>query len=557
MPRITNPACRTWDFCIAGAGPCGLALAFELASLGEEVLLVEPGGSEPNAELADDSRAVIETPQTHSPMDIAVCRAMGGTSWFWGGRCVDYDEVDWIDRAFVPEAHWPIAQREVAPFYPRAAEYLLCGSDRFAIPLGRPLDAGITLDFVERWARESRIMLEHRDRLENTPGISIALHSPVVDLELASDGTRVESVTLGGSQGRQTIRARHFVLAMGGVETTRLLLHVQRRWPQLFGGQDGPLGRYYMGHISGKIADILFDRPQDADLLDFKLGQCGAYYRRRFMLTRATQLRHRVLNTAFWPDNPPFYDPSHLNGVLSAVFLALAFPATGRLLLPEAIRRAHTGPTPYRWGAHLKNAILGAPRGMAEIYEILRDRFIRKPRKPGFLVPNRAGRYALHYHAEQVPNALSRIQIAPETDRFGLSRARIDFRYCEQDVESVIDSHALLDDSLRKSGLGRLEYRYAPAVLSGQIWKQASDGVHQVGTTRMGTNARTSVVNPDLKVHGIDNLSVASSSVFPSSGQANSTFLAVAFSVRLAHHLSRLRAIEAEPIHCTPVACST
>lgn len=550
MPKIANPASRSWDFCIVGTGPCGLALAFELSSLGHEVLLLESGGQEPDPALAEDSRAILDTPLTHSAMDVAVCRALGGTSWYWGGRCVDYDEVDWLDRDFVPEARWPIASDVVRPFYARAAEILLCGSDRFELPLERRLTAGLTLDFVERWTRESRLMLEHRDRLENTPGIWIALNNPVVDLNLSSDGARVETIAVRHGETLQQVRARHVVLAMGGVETTRLLLHTQRRWPSHFGGVDGPLGRYYMGHISGKIADIVFDNPADADLLDFKLDGCGAYYRRRFMLTTAAQVQHRVLNTAFWPDNPPFYDPSHLNGVLSAVFLALAFPPTGRMLLPEAIRRAHTGPTPYPWGAHLRNAILGAPRGAADVYKILRDRFLRKPRKPGFLVPNRSGRYALHYHAEQVPNSASRIRAAEESDRFGLSRVRIDFRYCDQDVQSVLDSHALLDQALRANRIGRLEYRYSPHQLRDQVWKQASDGLHQAGTTRMGADSKTSVVDANLTLHSIDNLSVASSSVFPSSSQANSTFLAVAFAIRLAHHLSRLHTVEHQPLLC-------
>jgi len=331
------------------------------------------------------------------------------------------------------------------------------------------------------------------------------------------------------------------VLAMGGVETTRLLLHTQQRWPSHFGGVDGPLGRYYMGHISGKIASIVFNHPDSIDDLDFHLDGSGAYYRRRFMLTADAQLQHRVLNTAFWPDNPAFYDPNHRSGVLSAVFLALAFPPAGRRLLSEAIRLAHTGPRPYRLAAHLRNAILGAPRGAKDIYRILRDRFIGKPKKPGFLVPNQGGKYALHYHAEQVPHPNSRITLGAETDSFGVPRAVIDLRFTAQDIQSVIDSHQLLDQALQANNIGRLDYMYSLEELPTRVDAQASDGYHQVGTTRMGQDPAESVVDSNLKVHGLDNLFVASSSVFPASGQANSTLLAVAFGARLA---SRLHADE-------------
>ena len=155
------------------------------------------------------------------------------------------------------------------------------------------------------------------------------------------------------------------------------------------------------------------------------------------------------MNIAFWPDNPSFYDPSHGSGVLSSVFLALAFPPMGRRLLPEAIRLAHTGPRPYPVAAHLRNAILGLPRDAKYIYQMLRERFLIKPGKPGFLVPNRAGKYALSYQAEHLPCRDSRIQLSSETDSFGVPRAAIDLRYNDQDVQSVIDSLPLLDKALQ------------------------------------------------------------------------------------------------------------
>jgi choline dehydrogenase-like flavoprotein len=382
------------------------------------------------------------------------------------------------------------------------------------------------------------VILEHRARLLASERIRMSLTSTVTGLALSADGSRVESLSVSTSDGARTVRARRFVLAMGGVETTRLLLHVQRSLPALFGGVDGPLGRYYMGHISGKIASIVFDDPATINDLDFKLDPSGAYVRRRFMLTDESQIEHRVLNTAFWPDNPPFYDPAHGSGVLSAVFLALAFPPTGRFLLPEAIRLIHTGPRPYRLAAHLRNAVLGAVRGAKDILGILLHRFIKKPKKPGFLVQNRGGKYALHYHAEQIPNPDSRITIGDELDSASVPRAVIDLRFTPQDVQSVIASHAALDHALRANGIGRLEYWYTDDKLAERVYAQASDGFHQVGTTRMGDDPAHSVVDSNLKVHGLENLFIASSSVFPTTGQANSTLLAAAFAVRLAEHLA-------------------
>ena len=54
----------------------------------------------------------------------------------------------------------------------------------------------------------------------------------------------------------------------------------------------------------------------------------------------------------------------------------------------------------------------------------------------------------------------------------------------------------------------------------------------------MAKSAEDGVVDPQCKVHGVDNLYIASSSVFVTSGQANSTFMAVAFALRLVEHLA-------------------
>jgi choline dehydrogenase-like flavoprotein len=53
----------------------------------------------------------------------------------------------------------------------------------------------------------------------------------------------------------------------------------------------------------------------------------------------------------------------------------------------------------------------------------------------------------------------------------------------------------------------------------------------------MGTDITESVVDTDLKVHGLDNLHVASCAVFPSGGSSNPTFTMMALAMRLADHL--------------------
>jgi len=62
---------------------------------------------------------------------------------------------------------------------------------------------------------------------------------------------------------------------------------------------------------------------------------------------------------------------------------------------------------------------------------------------------------------------------------------------------------------------------------------------HACGTCRMGNDSKTSVVDANNKVHGIENLYVADASFFPSSGGINPGLTVVANALRVAKHLTR------------------
>ena len=70
-----------------------------------------------------------------------------------------------------------------------------------------------------------------------------------------------------------------------------------------------------------------------------------------------------------------------------------------------------------------------------------------------------------------------------------------------------------------------------------ELQKVESD--HEVGTSRLGDNPKTSVTDRDGKIHGIDNLFVADASVFPCVGVANSMLTITALGYRLAEHICK------------------
>jgi choline dehydrogenase-like flavoprotein len=385
--------------------------------------------------------------------------------------------------------------------------------------------------------KEPQLARIHQEKLERSKAIIVHLDSTVIDFDIDEVG-RVTPI-IAGRNGPIRVAARYVALAAGGLESTRLLLAVRARRPHLFGGLEGPLGRFYMGHLSGKIASLVLTHPTDAANFDFEVDCEGNFVRRRFVINDDVQLAEKLMNVAFWLDNPPLNDPRHGSGTLSAVFVALAIPPLGRRLTPEKIRFDHVGSGPHNYAGHGRNIVFDAPRSVANIVALLHNRFVK--RMPGFLIRNSKGRYALHYHAEHGPNPDSRVTLSDERDAFGLRRLRIDFRVADRDALSVVRAHRVLEQSLSASDQGMLDYWYPRERLLNEVMRQArSGGTHQLGTTRMGTDSATSVVDSNLKVHSLANLYVASSSTLPTPSQASPTLLAAALALRLAHHLKRM-----------------
>lgn len=525
------------DVCIVGSGPAGVTLALELARLGRKVLLLESGLEAPgDAQALSDAQIVAA--RRHDPMSAAVARRFGGTSNLWGGRSMPLDPIDFIPRPFAQNARWPIALADLAPHYEAACRYATCGDNAFDLPaLDRAqADASFDTRRIERASNRPWFQIAHRAALRDDPRIDIRLGVTVVDLLLHENGAVKSLVVAEGDGSRREITATTYVLAAGGLESTRLLLALQRKAPHLFGGAEGPLGRHYMGHVIGDIADIVFNDAETDAAFDFLRDGRGSWVRRRFTPSDATILANDLPNVCFWPVVPPVADPRHRSGPLSAVALALSMPVLGPALAPQAIRDRHI-PGRLAWGPHVVNVLRDSPGAVAFIARFLHARYLAKERISGYFLRNRARRYGLSYHSEQSPRAESRVTLARETDRLGLPRLEIDLRFHRDDAEALLRAHERLRVFLERTGLGRLDYRQPVEDCIAAIDAQMTHGTHQIGTARMGANRREGIVNADLACFDCPNLHVASSAVFPTSGAANPTLTIVALAVRLAGHL--------------------
>jgi choline dehydrogenase-like flavoprotein len=102
-------------------------------------------------------------------------------------------------------------------------------------------------------------------------------------------------------------------------------------------------------------------------------------------------------------------------------------------------------------------------------------------------------------------------------------------------MRTIIRAQQIIDEEIRGAGLGHLEI----ALKDETPPQNLHGGWHHLGTTRMHLDSHKGVVDEDCKVHGISNLFVAGSSVFPTGGYANPVLTIIALAVRLADHVKQ------------------
>lgn len=525
-----------------------MSVALEYARLlpGNSVLLVEYGGPGNHKANGLDDSIVVENLRNHHEPYECTNKGLGGTSATWGGRCVMYDEVDFVEREVIhPHCTWDVSLlEEVRPFLKKAAELLECGAGSFDLAThpnerGHRIAEGfvpgdVTDTVVERWSMPTRFGVRYKTEVEESKQIHL-LQGWAGDRfgHPNADGT-VESLTLRDAETGEEleIRAKAFVIAAGTQESTRLLLKNGHLFAPV-GGPPEALGKYYQGHVSGKIASVKFSGdPKKTDYGFIREGD-GTYIRRRFQFSKEVILRENLLNTAIWLDNPLYFDPAHRSGPMSFMYLAMITPVLGKRLAPPAIAESITKGKITGIPGHIRNILMGLPGSLVVPASIFFRRYCLRRKLPGVFLYSPENRYALHFHAEQVPCYENRMELSEDGETL-----RIHYDYVDADIDSVIRAHELLDDWLRKCGCGELEYWFPRKALPDAIRNMSRDGIHQSGTTRIGRDRSEGVVNSDLRVFGTSNVSVCSSSVFPTSGQANPTFLLCAFAARLARHLA-------------------
>jgi choline dehydrogenase-like flavoprotein len=503
------------DVCIAGSGPAGITIASELADAPLGVCLIESGGLEPRRSTKDTNVAE----QLGVPVDLAMFRghAFGGASNWWGGRrgrwfrLKPMDPLDFEARSWVPNSGWPFAYRELARYYDRASK-ILNGSGDFSIAAYRD---HLAPEFhneerqttIFQMSKPLRFGQHYRSLLARSANIRAYLHGRIIEIEEDANAPVVRYLHMATYGGRtHRISAKYFVLACGGLENPRLLLISKRKSAAGIGNEHDVVGRYYMQHPKGFHGFAILDcKSLRAPLYsgrylvnDVRIG--GA-----LKFSETYQRQEKLLNHCL------FFHP---------VF---------------AFAESHASEA--YWAAYrIWHGLDSRSRGYCEFVNFASfGLFVLKRALKDFRLHTM---FRILNCMEQIPRPENGVDLSNRKDRFGVNQLRVDWRIDPREKESLCRLHRLVKDKLALQNAGSLESHLDALA---DAWPVAGDSAHHLGATRMHRDPKWGVTDPDGRVHGVRNLYVSGSSVFPTSGHANPTLTIVALAVRLADHLKRLQ----------------
>lgn len=498
---------RTWDVCIIGSGASGAVAAERLAAAGLSVVVLEEGARFTRSATYEQARAATEPALVRghdgrwSPEGNAyTVRGLGGGTRFYAGISFRYRDVDFDASAHLVgdlDPRWPIAPADLRPWYDAVEARLGVARQHGADPL-EPASAPPPLP-PHRPSPRGRALWRAGEELGWRP------YPTPLAISSIADRIRPTCLRTGACTERQCpVGAKADVvdrILEPMVDVDGLVVRTDAKVVRLV--QTSP------------------DRVRAVEWLDTRARRRHRTAARTFLLAaNAVQSAALLLrSTSRWA-------PAGMGNASGLVGRGLSFKVSGYSegQLPEPVVSAFGAE--QRNGMHTTVAFSDlyldpdCPTGLGGIlYEA----------NPVVDDPDEARRtLRVHYLAGDQPMSTNRVSVGSGTDSLGLPRVRMDYRTHLVDAQRLEHLAAGADRLLRQAGAADVRRTSSP-------YRTGSSHLH--GTCRAGTDPRTSVVDPDGRLHDVLNVHVIDGGYLPFAGGVNPTLTIQANALRISHLL--------------------
>jgi GMC oxidoreductase/FAD binding domain len=511
------------DVCVIGSGPAGLTLARALAERNVSVAIVEAG-----SELAAVGSAAHSVSFGRSEYRGAThgrAFGLGGTSSIWGGQLLPLRREEMQARPSVGALRWPIEHDEIAKHYRTILGWVGVDDDPFDAatqtapesPLARLQWQGLNPRY-SKWIpfRRRNLATSWLPQMLASGRIQLWINATVCEWSVGPGG-RVRKVVAHGTSGQRLhVECAAVAICAGALESARLVLELAEQGA-LHEQAASLAGRFLQDHLS------------------IRIGRVRPIERRRFAELFAPVFRGTTLRSPRLDLSPAA--GSHELPAAYLHFVTEFGDNSGIAALRDTLRHVQAG----RAGGALRSAA----RLLHTFPDLVELAYWRIARRRLIFPADAAVFVQLDF--EQPQCFENRLYLGDVRDSRGRRCARIDW-------ETSCDPRRLVSDMTRElrsfweaNRLGEIAQLtlFGTQATGGAPIDKPYDIHHPAGTTRMADDPADGVVDRNLKVYGMANCYVASTSAFPSIGAANPTLTLMALAMRLADHLATIAAAPA------------
>ncbi|MEM1340724.1 MAG: GMC oxidoreductase [Pseudomonadota bacterium] len=540
--------------CVIGSGPVGLSFALRLADADQPVVLIDSGdlvgdaqqeflgGTMANAARASDCQDTTLLPSgtlyaRHSYMTRSRYLGSGGASQLWcvkwrpeaesRVRIVRSAAADFEARPDFDIPSWQVPGDDITRHYDAAMAFFDLGGHDFEAarygaeqsPLGLSQELFPTKLF--HFPLAISVFQNRMAEARQHDGISVLSNLHFLRFETKAHDW-VRSIIVADRDGQeQRLVAHHFVLALGGIENSRQLLLAVEDGALL--DEHGVFGRWFFDHPHTRLGYLNSADPgaltDQASWYDFQEYDGTPIMR-----------GHEIAP-----------DIARTEGLLRFSIDLVARPPNDDTIAGAAVAdmwdrfRGRN----YLGGLSYLPKLAAHPLMAYRIARTALNTRVHNTGHGGWSDPAQrnhdVGSLAVEAMFEQRPSPDNRIRLGYKRDPFGRRMPVLQWSWSAKEAEAINRAAEFVGAEFTRAGAGQ----FVPMrdLRRGAV-PRAGSGFHHMGGTRQSTDATSGVVNGNNRMHGVENLTLIGSSIFPNTtGYANPTLTAVADALRTADHL--------------------
>jgi hypothetical protein len=370
---------------------------------------------------------------------------------------------------------WPINKVDLDPFLDDSCKILNIKNEFREKKINNDLKI---IEFKESGVMFSDKYYEH---IKNSKFINLILNCSIFDIKI--EDKKVKQITVK-SENIEIIDANLLILACGGIENSRLMLWFQNNNTSI--SKKMPIGNFWMEH-------------------PFKIIGTGVG-------------NFQKIKNFFYNDFDKFYNFRNWGNFTVSLSPTKELIDKKQTLNSSAFLTIHDRDNNSIKDT-LKDLLCVAPKISAKMVDLFNKKLMC-----GITISS---------SWEQDPEFRNKISLIDSKDKIGIPQVSLNYQISKKTLETSRIVTNLIGNIFIKEDMGRVAHNDIY-----DINNFISDaGYHHIGGTRMGINENSSVVDKNLKVHGINNMYICGSSVFPTGGHANPTLSIIQLSLRLSNYL--------------------